>query len=286
MTSDKARSGRRKSTLAAPLIMGAVVAVIVLAAILIQFARRPPPAPPPLPPAAIPAAADLAAPTPPPLDRGELIEAANAAAAAYAAGLAAPEGRSPLIGRRFSLNVPFGCEGPRGDPAPAQAHVEMDAAGKTLKLIARPILWTPLPLVQALPDAKAIEAVEGFWIPRPWTASDACPPVRDKVTPATQTPPTQQTLGLARYFKAGESRAIQRGERPYQFTRKIDGDTSLLDHSYRLRLEGRLVGYADGSAVRCWSETADHRPICLYAVEYDRVAFEDAVSGKTLAEWR
>jgi hypothetical protein len=265
--------------------MGAVVAAIALAAILIQFGRRPSPAaPPPAPPPAAILPADLAA-TSPPLGRSELIAAANAAAATYAAGLARPTGQSPIIGRRFSLSVPFACGGPRTAGAPAQAYAELDEAGKTLKLVARPILWTPLPLVQALPNAQSIEAVEGFWIPRPWTASEACPPVREKVLPATETPPTQQTLGLARYFRAGESRAIQRGERPYQFTLKVDSATPPSDQGYRLRLEGRLVGYADGRAIHCWSETADHRPICLYAVEYDRVAFEDT-EGKTLAEWR
>jgi hypothetical protein len=195
--------------------------------------------------------------------------------------------RSPLVGRRFTIRIPFGCGG-LGVTAPtAQASVELDPATNSLKLTAQPSIWTTLPVLQNLTSTSKIETVEGFWIPRPWITSETCPPVRATPLPATPTPATAQTVGLARMFEKGGPRVLMRGDKPYQTTVKLAKDeAAVLSHTYRLVLEGKLVGYGDGHATHCWSESPDHRPICLYAVAYDRVAFEDANTGATLAEWR
>jgi hypothetical protein len=143
-----------------------------------------------------------------------------------------------------------------------------------------------LPIIQGLGDAAKVEKVEGFWLPRPWSYSENCPPQREAPVPATPTPAATQSLGLAQVFRLEGSRLLRRDGRAYEFVRKVpEGDGSPLTTSYRLVLEGRIVGFDDGRAVRCWSETSDHRPICLYGVEFDRVAFEDA-KGAMLAEWR
>ena len=154
-------------------------------------------------------------------------------------------------------------------------------------LTAAPAVLTTLPLVQELKNADRIEEAEGFWAPRPWTFSEACPPRRDIPAPATPTPPAPPTLGLVQLFEAGGSRVLRRDGRSYEYVRKLaDQDPRLLSHAYWLLLEGRVVGYADGQAIHCWAESADHRPLCLYAVAFDRVAFQDAADGKVLAEWR
>ena len=105
--------------------------------------------------------------------------------------------------------------------------------------------------------------------------------------PATPTPPTAQTLGLATFFEADASRASQRGGRDYTVTRKITDEAgTTAPGGYNLVIEGHITGYPDGRAVRCWSETAEHRPICLFAVVFDRIAFEDAKTGEALSEWK
>lgn len=63
--------------------------------------------------------------------------------------------------------------------------------------------------------------VEGFWIPRPWSYSDACPPRRDQPVPASPTPPAGQTFGPAELFDAGDSRVQRRSDRPYEQVLKL-----------------------------------------------------------------
>lgn len=274
-------------------LIGPIVSVLALAALIVggallnvqhererAAAARPPP-PPPSPPLL---KLDL---PPPPLARAELVQEASAAASAYASGAKPTLTRSPLIGRRFAIRIPFGCNGPGGGPATAQTNVELDAAATSLKLSAQPAIWTNLPVLQDLSAANKIETVEGFWIPRPWVNSESCPANHATPLPATPTPAAAQTVGLARIFEKGGSRVLMRDGRPYQYAIKLPkDDADLLSHTYRLVLEGRLVGYGDGHATHCWGETPEHRPICLFAVEYDRVAFEDANTGAMLAEWR
>lgn len=285
MPEHKLRSTDRKLPLIGPLVIVAAIALIIVIASLlggVQPHRAPPAvAPPPTPAPQIPAL------PPPPLTRSELVQAAQASASAYATGAAGSKAKSPLVGRAFVVRIPFGCDGPGAAPAAAQASVEFDAATGAVKLVARPSVWTSLPGVQELPNAKSVDTVEGFWIPRPWADSETCPPKRDRPLPATPTPPAAQTIGLARIFTEGDSRVSARGDRPYERTFKVPkDDTSRLGHAYALVLEGRLTGFGDGQVTHCWSESDDHRPVCLFSVEYDRVAFEDTVTGEVLAEWK
>jgi hypothetical protein len=283
MPDNSPRPPGRKRALIAPLVILLTLAAIVFGAFVLQRSRRPAVVAPQMPASApMPSLAVSA-----PLERTELVQEANAAAAAYAAGAKPSPDKSPLIGRRFSVRIPFGCGGPGSAGPSAQASVELDAATNALKLSAAPAIWTSLPVLQDLPKVERIETVEGFWIPRPWVNTDACPPVRNTPLPATPTPVAAQTVGLARIFEKGGSRVLLRGDRPYQFSLKLPKDEAAqLGHTYHLVLEGALVGFGDGRALHCWSESPDHRPICLYAVTYDRVAFEDTATGAVLAEWR
>jgi hypothetical protein len=106
------------------------------------------------------------------------------------------------------------------------------------------------------------------------------------VPPAIITPPTAQTLGLAQIFAPGGARVRQRGDRPYAVTLKVPAsDPSLLDHSFRLLLEGVITAYPDSRSLHCWAEAADHQPICIYAVALNHVAFVDGDTGAVLATW-
>lgn len=287
MTDNRPRSPDRKLSLIPTLSLVAGFAAILLAALIFRPAakREAPPAPPPLPATSAPA---------PPLaqegvvNRTELIKEASAIAAAYAAGVQLPlQGKDPLAGQRFRVRVPFGCDGPQSRGGPAQAFYEFDPDKRTIRLVARPATWTTLPLVQALPQASRIEDVEGFWIPRPWSYSDACPPQRDQPVPASPTPPAGQTLGLAELFDAGGSRVLRRGDRPYEQVLRLEkGEEPPAAQGYRMVMEGRFATYPDGRVARCWSESSEHQPVCLFAVRFGRIAFEAADDGKVLAEWR
>ena len=54
---------------------------------------------------------------------------------------------------------------------------------------------------------------------------------------------------------------------------------------YRLMVEGRFTAFPDGRAIRCRASSVDQRPICIAAVQLDRVAFEDT-DGSVLSDWR
>lgn len=282
MSDNRPRSPDRKFALVAPVAIG-LAAVGVLIVLLLRPAPAPPAkvAPPPQPSSPPVVAAPPVASAP--VTRAELIAGAAAVASAYASGdsgAAAPE----LVGRRFLLRMAFGCGGPSPDPGAAQAYYQLDLAARTLRLVARPATWTDLPLVRAAPVPSGTEMVEGFWIPRPWLASDGCPRRREVAPPATPTPVEAPTLGLAMFHGADAPRAQRRGDRPYEHVVKLPADDAGAAQMFSLVLEGRISGFADRAALHCWSESADHRPVCLYGVDLDRVAFEDA-KGAVLAQW-
>ena len=277
----------RKPTLVARLIMLGFFGLIFLVGLVVRLNTprpvvKPPPAAPavdaPHPP--IPSA-------PPALNRMDLIQGATAATAAYASGKPLQE-RDPLVGRSFAIKIPFGCDGPQSTADRSQAYFAVDEKKGSLRLAANPADFTSLPLIQGLPDVAKIEAVEGFWIPRPWSSSEACPPNRDMSVPIAAAPPTPspQVLGFAEIFEKGGSRILRRDGRPYESTQKTAGPPDPASRAYRLIVEGRIVGFPDGQAIHCWAASPNQRPICLYAVTYARVAFENRDTGKTIAEWR
>jgi hypothetical protein len=282
MSDNRPRTPDRKFALIAPIVIGAA-AVVVLVVVLLRPHPAPPAkvAPPPLVPA--PSAAAVSAPPKiAPAARADLIADADVAASAFAAGQATPP--SKLVGERFSIRLAFGCGGPVADPGPLQAYYQLDAATRTVRLVARPATWTDLPLVRAAATTQPAETVEGFWIPRPWLRIEGCPYRREVAPPATPTPVEAPSLGLAMFHSQEASRAERRGDRPYEHVFKLPADRDGQKLSFRLLLEGRISGFSDRSAVRCWGESVDHRPVCLYGVDVDRVAFE-AEDGTLLADW-
>lgn len=276
-----------KLALVAPLSIGAVVVAIVLIAVLASRWGHKPPHPPAPAPSATPVVATPIVAPPPAMGREDLIRASQAFAEAYVDGAKPEKPAPPIVGRKFSLRIPFGCDGPQVGYGVAPAYFEYDPQKKSLKLQARPSNLSTLPLIQGLANADRIESVEGFWIPRPWAKTETCPLRRDDPAPATPTAPAAPSLGLAWIFDKGGSRLSQRAGHAYEFSRKLgDNDVTMLSHTYRLVLEGRITGFSDGQPVHCWAESPEHRPICLFSVQFDRVAFEDAADDKLLAEWR
>lgn len=238
-----------------------------------------------------PAARAPVVPTPPPaLSRADLVSAAAQAASAFAEGRTAASA-DPLVGRPFSVRLPFGCTGPI--PAAAQADDRDGVAGwtwgpdrKSIQLRMNPGEWSASALIAAS-GATSWEAVEGFWIPRPWLASEACPAVRDDPRQEGVVSASPQTVGLAAVFEAGGSRIGRRNGRAYEFAVRRKGDEPLVppESGYRMLLEGRIAAFPNGQAVACGAPGPNQRPVCIIAVKLDRVAFEDAGDG-ILSEWR
>ena len=81
--------------------------------------------------------------------------------------------QAALDGRRFAVRLRFGCGGPAGE-ASSDALRWRVKSDESLEITATPDLSLDAPeLAGAV--TQTVEAVEGFWIPRPWLLSDACP---------------------------------------------------------------------------------------------------------------
>jgi hypothetical protein len=258
-----------------------------------QEPAPPPPAesaPPPAPP-----------PAPPVLGRADLLEAVAQAASAAALGAPAPEGATALAGRRFALRLPFGCFGPTAD---ANAGYAYDAEKQTLKVTVKPESWTDAGWARALVGTPQTEAIEGFWIRRPWIRSEACP-AAPAAPPAGAAPPeapsakvdrsptpappparpaTPERIGIARVFEAGGSRLPRRGGRAYEVTEKAPQEPTPGRGGFRLLIEGRIAQPEAGGPVRCRVVSPEQPPVCLILADIDRVAVE-AADGRQLAEW-
>lgn len=333
----------RVLTLAGGLAVAGLALGFVLGGVL-PNPLRPQPAPAEPPPAAAETPAEPAIPLPPPpLGRAEMIAAAAGAAAAYSVGEPPPAANAGLVGRSFRVALPFGCDGPEPLSAAEFAAYDYSADRATLRIAARPRDWGEVAWIRALSGDTEVDAIEGFWIERPWILGDQCPdrpqPAVAPVTPASETtdappakaaaspqartppaktppakatsqpagkaaaagpegattagqaapalpPPSEETLGLARFFDPEGSRLQRRSGRAYEVTRRVAADAPPPPNGYRLVLEGRVVGYPDGSPVKCRAATPDRRPACLFAVEFDRVAVEEPGQAEVLAEWR
>ena len=156
MSDHRPATPRRKLSLIAPLSIAAVGGAVVLFAVLSRPDAPEPAAPAPAPPPPAP----IAAAPPPALTRSDLVDAAELATTAFATGAKAGAARSPLIGRSFRLDIAFGCDGPRTGADGSQAFAEYDIDKGVLRLVARPVNLTPLPLVKDLDETAEVEAVE------------------------------------------------------------------------------------------------------------------------------
>lgn len=245
-------------------------------------------------PTAVPEQPNLLAPQPQTaLSRSDLINAAAQAASAYAEGQT-PTGTDPLVGRSFTVRMPFGCSGPSisaaVDAEPGLARWSRSDDNKTIQLSLTPGDWTDSALIAAPRGARAAatwEAVEGFWVPRPWMAAETCPAAPTDPLLTGEPAASPQTLGIAAVFEADGSRVGRRNGRAYAFTVRPAAGQTLVPPAdgYRLVLEGRIVGFPGGRAIRCKASGPDQRPVCVAAARMDRVAFEDA-GGAVLTEWR
>lgn len=237
-----------------------------------------------------------------PVDRKAMLALASVAADAAASGAAPPASSKAMVGRDFELRLPFGCAGQDGAGDVAKwAGWSLDSRNRVLRLRARPERWGKTPLAKALLPEGGYEVVEGFWIERPWTLSEACPPrpaspdetagapgAAEQPTPleTAETPAAEaQSIGLAHFLSAQAPRRLHLGRRPFAVSRKIEAGAEAGSQGFRLLLKGRLSSFPDGQPVRCEARAAEARPVCLVAVDFSAIAFEDPASGETMASW-
>lgn len=225
----------------------------------------------------------------PSLDRTGLLQAMDGAASTYARGGSADD--ASLAGRRFVIRQAFACNtamspGEKTTPE-GLAMATWSPDGRTLKLALTPGDWTSSP---PFPNAAgAWEAAEGFWLSWPWLRADGCPNMKDDGLTIDSTvgqSRSPQTVGLAAVFHEDGSRLGRRNGRAYEFTVRGEGDQPpITSAGFRLVLEGRMAAFDDGRAIRCRASNPEQRPVCIGAVQLERVAFETA-EGQMLVEWR
>lgn len=231
------------------------------------------------------------------LGRAEILAAVAAAADEVAAGTALPSANLDLANRSFELVMPFACDdGVTG----GWGSWSFDPASRVLRVTFNRQNWAGVPLFADLGNGQEYETAEGFWIERPWTRSEECP--RAAASSATQEKPEatgqktagsvaeeqslpDRTLALVQYFSSNAPRTLIRGKRPYAYTAKLPKDVEPTPHAFRVRIKGRITTFSDGQPVHCVTRQTSRPPVCAVAVEFGKIALEDAGSGETLADW-
>lgn len=244
---------------------------------------------PPAPVVEVPRIPVLPAP-PPPLDRAALLAAAASAADAVASGAPLPQSNAALAGRSFVLRIPFGCHGEMAEKdADVWAGWSFNPKSRALRLTARSAALTDAAWVKQLASEMEFDAVEGFWLRRPWTSAEQC--AAGDLAPSDTMPDAlpdsaAQRLAIAEFYSPGGPRTLRRGGRPYTSTVKLEEGEGPSPAGYQLQLEGRLSGFPDGQPVHCSQETPATAPRCLIAVQFERVAFMAPGKDEPIVEWR
>jgi hypothetical protein len=235
----------------------------------------------------------------PPIDRERLLGAVAHAASAAALGEDDHKAQAALDGRPIEIRIRFGCPGNPGEDRTFKTTFDPDK--RILSLRASPDLTLDDPIASALAAVSA-EAVEGFWIPRPWLLAPGCPkappdeseapPSEGEPGPEAETPaPVEepraaaQRVGIAQVFTTSDPRTRRRDHRPYQLTRALGPDELQPPDGFDLVLSGRLKTPGAGRVIACVATDPDKPPDCVVSAEFDRVRIERADNRTVLAEW-
>lgn len=220
------------------------------------------------------------------LDRAGLLALAAQSADAIARGDPLPKAARDAVGTRFSLGIAFGCGGPLADGDDTRTGWRYDLTAQALRLQVAPVRW-PLSYWWPQDAPVGLEAIEGFWIPRPWTGSETCPATTEPASvPGIEAVTLPgQTLGVAQVFTDASARSGQRDE-PYTAVLRLQPEAVRTERGFRLRLSGRIAALPGGEVVRCRQPGGpEQRPVCLVAATFDEVSVENATTGETLASW-
>ena len=229
------------------------------------------------------------------LGRGAILSAVAQAASAHAAGTDDSTAQRALDGRQFKFRIRFGCRGPSTALREQWLGWSFDKESHTLRVRARPTLATEDPLVQEL-GGSGFEAVEGFWIPRPWLLQPICPAAAAVQTaPLDEVPeedakvaeplPRWPRLGIAQFFSETDPRTGRRSMRPYEAVKTLDPGQPIGSHGFDLVLSGRLKALPDKRVIACVAKGAQSPPECIVSADFDRVWIEAPETEQVIAEW-
>ena len=219
----------------------------------------------------------------PAMDRAAFLRAVAAAASAHSSGADDSQAQAELDGRRFAIRLRFGCDGAASQGSAAPLRWEVGENQKSFAVFAKPDLSLADGPLEDIPE-QTIEAIEGFWIPRPWETTGACPATASG--DAEVALPAPQLVGIAQYFTAEDSRVGRRSGRPYVARRKIESSAALPKSGLILLLEGRFEPWPQGKVIRCTGSGRTRQPACIASAHLDRAAFLRPEDDSVVAEWR
>lgn len=236
----------------------------------------------------------------PPLSRARLLLAVAQAASAHSAGAVDADAQRNLDGKQFEVRLRFGCDGQGPDRGDHGWSVDPD--GRTLRLRAVPTLSMEDEPVRSVAGDN-IEAVEGFWLARPWLLQVACPapeagvaeeqdsaeraapPDTRSEAPEPAPAPAIQRVGIARFYTPDDSRTGRRIDRPFEAVKTLDAGEQVGGDGFNLVLSGRLRARSDGRVILCTGSGRDRPPDCIVSADIDRVWIERTEDQQVLAEW-
>lgn len=233
------------------------------------------------------------------MDREALLLAAAHAASAAAAGTNDMAAQRTLEGKRFDVRIRFGCPmaGPVApNPNEGPFNVRFDEKARTLRVRASPDLTLDDPQAAAIAGGKA-EAVEGFWMYRPWLLEARCPVVPKPAGLEADAPafpsesgkespePAGVRVGLAQFYTEEDARTGRRDGRPFEATKVLEADQKPSVQGYDLVLSGRLAPAPGGKIVNCRVESASAPPDCIVSADIERVRIERPGTNELVAEW-
>jgi len=247
----------------------------------------------------------------PPMNRSAMLSAVAKAASALALGRDDVAEQRSLDGKRFEVRIRFGCAASGGSASAAGPfNVRFDEEKRTLRIRATPDLSQADPRVAAL-GGEAVEAVEGFWMYRPWLLEAGCPAappvppapsasdsgskepatavataVQAEGQPQTAAPSTAgQRVGIAHFFTKTDSRAGRRDSRAYEATKVLPEGRQPSRAGYDLVLSGRLATVSGGKVINCRIQGPNMPPECIVSAQFDRVRIETPGTKEVVAEW-
>jgi len=248
----------------------------------------------------------------PPVDRATLLGVVAQAASAAAAGAQMPESVQSLDGRQFEIRIRFGCRGPATDLGEQWLGWSFDPDSRRIRVRAAPTISKDEPVVARIGDDE-FEAVEGFWLPRPWLLQAVCP-AGVAVAPAAEAEPTARQdssarggsragtatseieqngeslpapprIGIAQFFTSEDPRTRRRDMRPYQASHTLPEGKALSPQGYNLVLSGRLRELPGRGVIHCVARGPDAAPDCIVSAEFLRVWIEQPDTREVIAEW-
>ena len=246
----------------------------------------------------------------PPLDRAAILAAVAQAGSATAAGAELSPALRALDGRQFEIRIRFGCRGPSSEPEQDWLRWTHDQESRTVRLYARPTISKAEPMVAKL-GPQEFEAVEGFWIPRPWLLQPVCPATAaiervdepqpspaDQPRDEQQRPNPQETadeppeprrsaprVGIAQFFTSTDSRTGRRDNRAYEAVHTLKEGQAIGSQGFNLVLAGRLEALPGRGVIECVASNADTPPECIVSADFDRAWIEQPETREVIAEW-